>query len=316
MEAHVLPELSHSLISIGKLCDAGCTATFDAKKVVIHHKNQPVLTGPRNSNGLWSLSSQGHYKPIRNATAQSQANFTIHDAVTRDIIKFLHLSLYSPTKSTLLKAIANNHFVGWPSLTAQNVKRYLQLEEPTILGHMDQQRQGTRSTRTPATSPVEQPGAEHQEDSENTGDNITPQTRTHAAYFSIADLPTGRVYTDQTGAFPVVSAQGIKAVMIMYDYDSNAILTEGITSRGKVELLRAYTLLFQRLQQAGQKPQIHRMDNEVSDVVKLFLQQQQVQLELTPAHHVHRRNAAERAIRTWKNHFLAGLASLNPRFPL
>ena len=209
MEAHVLPELSHSLISIGKLCDAGCTATFDAKKVVIHHKNQPVLTGPRNSNGLWSLSSQGHYKPIRNATAQSQANFTIHDAVTRDIIKFLHLSLYSPTKSTLLKAIANNHFVGWPSLTAQNVKRYLQLEEPTILGHMDQQRQGTRSTRTPATSPVEQPGAEHQEDSENTGDNITPQTRTHAAYFSIADLPTGRVYTDQTGAFPV-SKKGSK----------------------------------------------------------------------------------------------------------
>ena len=101
----------------------------------------------------------------------------------------------------------------------------------------------------------------------------------------------------------------------MYDYNSNAILTEGLTGRGKVELLRAYTCLFQRLQQAGLKPKMHRMDNEVSEVVKLFLQQQQVQLELTPAH-VHRRNAAERAIPMWKNHFLAGLASLNPRFPL
>jgi len=32
--------------------------------------------------------------------------------------------------------------------------------------------------------------------------------------------------------------------------------------------------------------------------------------------HIHRRNAAERAIQTFKNHFLAGLASCNPKFPL
>jgi len=32
--------------------------------------------------------------------------------------------------------------------------------------------------------------------------------------------------------------------------------------------------------------------------------------------HIHRRNAAERAIRTFKNHFLAGFLSCNPFFPL
>ena len=32
--------------------------------------------------------------------------------------------------------------------------------------------------------------------------------------------------------------------------------------------------------------------------------------------YLHRRNLAERAIQTWKNHFKAGLASLNPNFPL
>ena len=32
--------------------------------------------------------------------------------------------------------------------------------------------------------------------------------------------------------------------------------------------------------------------------------------------HSHRRNLAERAIQTWKNHFKAGLASTNPHFPL
>ena len=303
MKAHVLPDLSHSLISIGRLCDAGCTATFDADKVVIHHQNQPVLTGPRDPNGLWSLGTAPNY-------TKPQANFTVHDAVSRDIIKFFHLALFSPTKSTLLKAIQNNHFIGWPGLTERNVKRHLQLEEPTIMGHMDQQRQGTRSTKGGTAPPPEATQDLMEELNVETLD-----ARTHATYFSIQDLPTGRVFTDQTGTFPVVSSQGTKAVMILYDYDSNAILTEGITSRGKTELQRAYAALFSRLQQAGLKPQIHRMDNEISEVVKQFLRQQQVQLELTPAH-LHRRNAAERAIRTWKNHFLAGLASLNPRFPL
>ena len=32
--------------------------------------------------------------------------------------------------------------------------------------------------------------------------------------------------------------------------------------------------------------------------------------------HTHRRNLAERAIQTWKNHFKAGLASIDPNFPL
>jgi hypothetical protein len=31
---------------------------------------------------------------------------------------------------------------------------------------------------------------------------------------------------------------------------------------------------------------------------------------------VHRKNAAERAIRTFKNHFIAGLSSTDPNFPL
>jgi hypothetical protein len=173
---------------------------------------------------------------------------------------------------------------------------------------MDQQCQGTRSTQLQA-QPIG--GTSPTDDLESQGDN----TRTHHTYLSVRDLPTGRVFTDQMGAFPVFSTQGIKAVIILYDFDSNAILTKGITSRGKTDLLLAYTLLLQCLQLAGLHPKIQHMDNEISNVMKTFLSTQNITLELTPAH-VHRRKAAERAIRTWKKHFLAGLASLNPRFPL
>jgi hypothetical protein len=303
--AHLFPDIKQPLLSIGQFCDVGCEAVFDAKTVTITRNQQTILSGTRNYQGLWTI-------PIPRPMAT--ANFTIHDANTRQCMKFLHLSLFSPTKSTLLKAIANDHFVGWPALNTANVKRHLRLEVPTILGHMDQQRKNVRSTVSHAPTTIR--ASELQDDAfVAPGPPITDGQRTHDVVFSVNELPTGKIFTDQTGSFPVVSSRGVKAVMVMYDYDSNAILTEGITSRSKTELLRAYKVLLHRLHAAGIKPRLQRMDNEASGIFKEFLQAQNIDYQLTPAG-MHRRNAAERAIRTWKNHFLAGLSSINPRFPM
>jgi hypothetical protein len=45
------------------------------------------------------------------------------------------------------------------------------------------------------------------------------------------------------------------------------------------------------------------------------MKSKQVDYQLAPPH-CHQRDSAERAIRTWKNHFIAGLASTNKQFPL
>lgn len=141
---HILPHLHQPLLSIGKFCDAGCTATFNAQKVTVSHGNKLLLQGTRTGNGLWSIpmttapAAAVHTiatLPTCNMQSSSHANFTIHDATLRQTIKFLHLCLFSPTKATLLKAVRNNHFVGWPGFTAQHIQRHLRLEEPTILGH-------------------------------------------------------------------------------------------------------------------------------------------------------------------------------------
>jgi hypothetical protein len=55
------------------------------------------------------------------------------------------------------------------------------------------------------------------------------------------------------------------------------------------------------------------MDNEASAAVTSFLKQNNIAYPLVPPH-IHRRNAAERAIRTFKSHFLAGLATTNDHF--
>ena len=48
-EAHIIPGLTHSsLISIGKLCDSGCIATFNQRDVKITKNNELLLTGNRD----------------------------------------------------------------------------------------------------------------------------------------------------------------------------------------------------------------------------------------------------------------------------
>ena len=65
----------------------------------------------------------------------------------------------------------------------------------------------------------------------------------------------------------------------------------------------------------GEQPLLYILDNEIlQDLRKVFLKNK-VDFQLVPPR-IHRQNAAERTIRTFKNPFLAGLASCDPGFPL
>jgi hypothetical protein len=56
--------------------------------------------------------------------------------------------------------------------------------------------------------------------------------------------------------------------MIVYDYDSTAILAEPIKNRSEQEILRAYSKLHQYLTDRGLKPQLQKLDNECSAALK------------------------------------------------
>ena len=57
------------------------------------------------------------------------------------------------------------------------------------------------------------------------------------------------------------------------------------------------------------------MDNETANELKQAILKYKLNYQLTPPY-IHQINAAERAIRTSKNNFLAGLASVDPSFPI
>ena len=53
------------------------------------------------------------------------------------------------------------------------------------------------------------------------------------------------------------------------------------------------------------------MDNEVSEDLKKYFEDSDIQLQLAPQH-THRRNASEKAVRTFKNHFIDALCTVDP----
>ena len=57
------------------------------------------------------------------------------------------------------------------------------------------------------------------------------------------------------------------------------------------------------------------MDNECSQDLQRAIKKNDLSYQLIPPNQ-HRRNAAERAIRTFKNHLLAGLDTCDPKFPI
>jgi hypothetical protein len=101
----------------------------------------------------------------------------------------------------------------------------------------------------------------------------------------------------------------------MYHYEANAILATPFVGLDNKSIFNAYMMQFDHLTSKGYKPKIIIMDNQAMTHIKAFLTEQQCQLQLVEPHN-HRLNAAERAIQTFKDAFIAALATTDSNFPL
>ena len=312
--AHLFPALGNtSLLSIGQLCDAGCTAHFDNSSVSIHFKGSTILSGMRNhtTNHLWSINF-----PLK-IQSTPMALFAINQsAKPAELVAFSHAALFSPAITTLQKALSHKYIHGFPGLTLKSLTKYPPVSEATTKGHLDQVRQNKQSTQhntvTPTLSLSDPSDTDILDDP--FPDPLPGGHRTHHCFASILE-PTGQIFTDQTGRFILPSSTGNTQLFIVYDYDSNSILAEPMRNKSAPEILAAYKRVFQTMTKAGLRPLLQRLDNECSTLLRQFMDDESVEFQLVPPH-VHRRNAAERAIRTFKNHFIAGLCSTDPNFPL
>ena len=371
--AHIFPQLaSGSLLSVGQLCDEGCTATFNKNKLYIYHKGKTILQGSRTKNKLWEIDDLPQYSHSLNAVIDAP---TISERV-----EFISRALFSPALSTLAQAINRGYLSSFPTITTKQLRRYPPNPRASNMGHMCAQRANVRSTKpkpaltinavlphSPNTAPhiIPPDAAEPQEvthktttegeieqalmapprimqtgntnattrtilpdishtsrhypaapDDTITEENMNPDGHQRTGFvFADAKQITGQIFTDQTGQFTVPSAAGNKQILCLLDYDTSYIKPILLPSRTKEALLNGYRDGVEFLSQAGHHPKLQRLDNEASKMLKKYMHDQKIDFQLTPTG-LHRRNHAERAIRTFKAHFIAGLASVDPDFPL
>ena len=122
------------------------------------------------------------------------------------------------------------------------------------------------------------------------------------------------MYSDQTGRFPHTSSRGYQYLMVMYDYDSNAVVVEPLKIKQGREMAQAFDKCCKKLKIQASHKNLFILDNECSTEVKAKIQKYQANFQLVPPHQ-HRRNAAETAIKTLKSHLLNCLATSYRQFP-
>jgi hypothetical protein len=86
-------------------------------------------------------------------------------------------------------------------------------------------------------------------------------------------------------------------------------------NRTEGEMITAYQKMVDRMEISGLGLKHHRLDNECSDNFKKCIAKNKMTWELVPPD-CHQRNMAERAIQTFKNHFVSILSGVDDRFPL
>ena len=107
----------------------------------------------------------------------------------------------------------------------------------------------------------------------------------------------------------------MRYVFVCYVYKANAILVCPMTHRTDKQMVATYANIYKYLAQRGFKPKLNVTNNECSKAVKNYIKKKEVKWQLVEPHN-HRVNAAKRAIQTFKNHFIAGLACVDRLFPL
>ena len=140
-------ELSLSLLSISDLCNAGCTVTFTADHIAIFNNGSMILQDSKDKrDSLWHVKL-----PIMTAQANASTN-TYTPVPTKsskdvDFVKFIHAAFGSPSLSIFTDAIRANFIPSLTRLTCTILATNPPHTIPTVLGHLDQVRQGQNSTK-------------------------------------------------------------------------------------------------------------------------------------------------------------------------
>jgi hypothetical protein len=249
---HSLPGLTNNLLSVAVLCDTGCEVFFSATSCEVTFDGKVILWGWRDpKHCLWCIyilddGWTTNLKINDNVTTpqNTAVSHSLYDCNnTQQLTCFYHACLFLPVISTLTTAINKGYLKGFPGVTAQRVCWHIQINDVTKNGHMDQTRQGQRSTQPNPTN-TSDANILLDDDDNNALPHHINEGLTNLVFMVIHDI-TGLVFSNQTGRFPITSNRGQAYLVIFYIYDANFIASVPIKYPNKT---RTPTCLTNHLQ--------------------------------------------------------------------
>ena len=296
--------LDANLLSISDLTNAPNFAEvrFHANGVGVYKTSstegeQLAFYPKQPDDKLWSTS-------LPTESAPASAMTAIKSESAYDFVMLNHAICGSPCASTFYRAIRKG-WINIKNLTAKSVYRNWPNSLATAQGHLQQTRQGIRSTsKLPRKreKPVTATSPDYILSEENSDEELHIRTfrRTDAAF------------ADATGRYPTISLEGFEYLLV-FVY-KNYIHVEPLPDRTSTSYVTAYTAAFTFFDSRGHKINNIVLDNETSAALTNYFASMNIAYQnVSPGNK--RANRAERAIQTWRHHMVATLGTVNGKCP-
>ena len=312
IHAHIFDEkeLQLGLIAVADYTSQGLTVTFTDTYHSIANPDGTIISQTPKQPGsrLWPAAEieacSKSCKTNQASATTASAALAIRNESAAEIVLWASASLGNPTASTLESACRRGYLGNYPNLTSKMIRDNWPNTLATAQGHLQMQRQGVQSTkqkqsRTKSLQTTESsPKATH-----------TP-SRAEVALF---DRDGNVVFADATGRFPLVSADGKEYILIM-TY-KNYIKPVAFANRGADTYVKAFREGIHFFKNLGHTITSIVLDNESSAAVTKLFKDEKIVAQFVPPG-IKRSNKAERAIQTFRNHFIAVLGTVNKDFPI
>lgn len=299
--AHILADkdLSTSLLAIAPLCDNGLTVVLTNTSIQV--TDVPVQVPyvvyhgfKKPEDRLWALPLES-----QKSSLHGSANIVVKHDNLSDAVAWVHASFGSPPTSSFLNMLSRM-FVRIPGISAKIARANMPNSMATAMGHLKRTRMGQHSTKpveiksqlTAISQDVEEP-----DDPNN-------------LYIQILDPASCHI--DNTGRFPVTSVSGNNYILIAVC--DGYIRAVPMPSRKATDIVKAVKSVFVFFTSHGRSPLLQRLDNETSNHLFDFYRTNDITWQLVPPY-CHRGNKAEKAIGTYKEHFISILCTTSPGFP-
>jgi hypothetical protein len=161
---------------------------------------------------------------------------------------YIHQALCSPPATPLIQVLKRSRELATiPGLIAHLINTHWPYSTATDKGHMRRHQQGIQSTQTMQPAIVQ---------AQCDVDSLQPSKEICAAhnmfcFVALANLNTGTMYTDLSGAFHVHPFKSVQYILVVYIYDLNAILVRAMPSKNNAAMITAFTKILATLATHG-----------------------------------------------------------------